>query len=71
MNVCTAVLLSDILFYPQEQDALATWKASAWAKKLESKKVRSNLSDFDRFRVMVAKKQRSKIIATKVAELSA
>lgn len=50
---------------------MASWKASAWAKKLESKKVRSNLSDFDRFRVMVAKKQRSKIIAAKVTELSA
>jgi large subunit ribosomal protein L14e len=50
---------------------MAAWNATAWAKKLESKKVRANLSDFDRFKVMVAKKQRSKIIATKVAELSA
>jgi large subunit ribosomal protein L14e len=38
---------------------------------MATKKVRANLSDFDRFKVMIAKKQKSKIIAEKVAELSA
>ena len=47
------------------------WKKTAWATKLEKKKVRANLSDFDRFRVMVAKKQKSKIVAAKITELSA
>lgn len=53
-----------------EGDTQAKWDASSWAKRLSKKKVRSNLSDFDRFKAMVAKKQKSQIIAQKVAELS-
>jgi len=40
----------------------ARWEQSAWAKKLETKKKRANLSDFDRFKVMVARKQKAAII---------
>jgi large subunit ribosomal protein L14e len=47
----------------KEQDVMAKWKATAWAKKLEKREKRANLSDFDRFKVMVAKKQKSEIIA--------
>lgn len=43
---------------------------SAWARKIESKKNRAATSDFDRFKVMIAKKQKSKIIADKLAELA-
>jgi large subunit ribosomal protein L14e len=53
----------------KEADALAKWDACAWAKKLASKKTRSNLTDFDRFKVMIAKKQRAEIVTKKVAEL--
>ena len=35
-----------------------------------AKKKRANLSDFGRFKVMVAKKQKSEIIAKKMAELA-
>ena len=55
----------------KEADTLATWEASSWAKKMNSKKVRANLSDFDRFKVMVAKKQKSEIISKKMIELGA
>lgn len=54
----------------QEQDILAKWEASSWAKKLKSKKTRANLSDFDRFKVMIAKKQKAKIVSDKLAELA-
>lgn len=54
-----------------EADTLAKWEASSWAKKLASRKKRASLSDFDRFKVMVAKKQKSEIIAKKMAELGA
>ena len=47
------------------------WDASSWAKKLAAKKKRATLSDFDRFKVMVARKQKSSIIAKKMKELSA
>merc|ERR1711935_710976 len=55
----------------KDEDTLAKWEASSWAKKLGSKKARANLSDFDRFKVMVAKKQKSAIVAKKMVELGA
>ena len=51
-------------------DTMAKWEASSWAKKLSSKKKRAALSDFGRFKVMVAKKQKSAIIAKKMEELA-
>ena len=55
----------------KEGDTLAKWEGSQWAKKLAAKKTRAGLSDFDRFKVMVAKKQKSRIIAQKIKELKA
>jgi large subunit ribosomal protein L14e len=55
----------------EEADTLNKWESSSWAKKLSSKKKRANLSDFARFKVMVARKQKSEIIAKKMAELGA
>lgn len=54
-----------------EADTLAKWEATSWAKKLAAKKKRAALNDFARFKVMVARKQKSEIIAKKVAELEA
>lgn len=53
-----------------EADTLAKWEASSWAKKLSAKKKRASLDDFGRFKVMVARKQKSAIIAKKMAELA-
>ena len=52
-------------------DTQAKWDASSWAKKLQSKKTRLSLSDFNRFKVMIAKKQKSEIINAKMIELGA
>lgn len=46
------------------------WTKCAWAKKLDSKVKRANLNDFDRFKVMIAKKQKSKIVADKLKTLA-
>ena len=51
-----------------EQSTLATWQKTAWAKKLDSKAKRAALTDFDRFKLMVAKKQKAKLIAEKLAK---
>ena len=51
-----------IIICNQEQGTLAAWKSSAWAQKLENKQKRANLGDFDRFKLMVARKQRSALI---------
>jgi len=55
----------------KEGDIEGKWAGSSWAQKLDSKKKRAALSDFDRFKVMVAKKQKSRIIAQKIKELKA
>mmetsp|Transcript_20396 Transcript_20396/g.40762 ORF Transcript_20396/g.40762 Transcript_20396/m.40762 type:complete len:135 (+) Transcript_20396:116-520(+) len=52
-------------------DTLQTWEASSWAKKLENKKRRGAQSDFMRFKVMVARKQRSVIVKKKMKEMKA
>lgn len=54
----------------KEADTQAKWDGSSWAKKLSARKKRANLSDFDRFKVMVAKKQKAAIIAKKMEELA-
>lgn len=50
----------------QEQKTLEKWQSTAWAKKLDNKKKRAALTDFDRFKVMIAKKQKAKILAEKL-----
>ena len=40
-----------------KNETVAAWEKSAWAKKLEQRKVRSNLSDFDRFKLSKLKNQ--------------
>jgi large subunit ribosomal protein L14e len=47
----------------EEQGVLGKWQATAWAKKLEARKNRAAMNDFDRFKVMIAKKQKAKIVA--------
>jgi large subunit ribosomal protein L14e len=45
-----------------EQNIAALWAESHTAKKLANKATRRELSDFDRFKVMVLQKKRSRII---------
>ena len=42
------------------------WLSTAWAYKIDKKRARAETNDFDRFKVMVAKKQKSKLIAAKL-----
>merc|ERR550537_1048220 len=42
-----------------KDDVLNKWQQTAWAKKLAAKKARAEMTDFDRFKLMVAKKKRS------------
>ncbi|PAA59316.1 hypothetical protein BOX15_Mlig020844g1 [Macrostomum lignano] len=39
------------------------WKETSWAKKLEARRLRTNMSDFDRFKLARAKQIRNSIIA--------
>merc|ERR1711881_9820 len=40
----------------------AAWAETAWAKRLEAKKARKNLTDFDRFKVKILKQRRTRLI---------
>ncbi|KAF8472590.1 ribosomal protein L14-domain-containing protein [Kalaharituber pfeilii] len=44
--------------YWENDDVDSKWAASAWAKKIASREKRRELTDFDRFKVLVLKKQR-------------
>ncbi|RIA98150.1 60S ribosomal protein L14e [Glomus cerebriforme] len=53
----------------EKQDILAKWDQSSWAKKLDNRKKRSGLTDFDRFKLMKLRKQRRLIVQTEEAAL--
>ena len=53
-----------------QADLIAQWNATPWAKKLLAKKRRTELTDFDRFKVMMARKQRGRLIRAKMMELT-
>merc|ERR1719426_631574 len=42
-----------------KDNIMANWEKTSWAKKLIAKKTRSEMNDFDRFKLMVAKKKRA------------
>eukprot|EP00981_Chlorochromonas_danica_P011306 scaffold3867_cov150-Ochromonas_danica.AAC.8 len=56
----------DVVDGKREQNIKEKWEATAWAKKLAVKKARATAGDFDRFKVMIAKKQKAKIVAEKL-----
>eukprot|EP00735_Rhodelphis_limneticus_P005857 TRINITY_DN1791_c0_g1::TRINITY_DN1791_c0_g1_i1::g.25269::m.25269 TRINITY_DN1791_c0_g1::TRINITY_DN1791_c0_g1_i1::g.25269 ORF type:complete len:150 (+),score=50.01,sp/P55844/RL14_PEA/52.99/3e-41,Ribosomal_L14e/PF01929.12/3.6e-29 TRINITY_DN1791_c0_g1_i1:42-452(+) len=45
------------------------WNESAWGKKLIKRQTRANLSDFDRFKVHLARKRRSELVSREFAKL--
>jgi len=53
----------------KESKVLEKWEKLPWAKKKKRNEIRANLTDFERFKVMVLKKKRSEIIRREVQEL--
>jgi len=53
----------------EAQGVQAKWNATAWATKIANKGKRAALSDFGRFKVMVAKKQRSAAVSEALAKM--
>jgi large subunit ribosomal protein L14e len=45
----------------EKNDTVAAWNKTAWAKKLEQRKTRAGLSDFDRFKLLKLKNQVSNL----------
>merc|ERR1712060_83621 len=48
----------------EKDDIMNKWSATSWAKKLKSKEARASMTDFDRFKLMVAKKKRAQVVKT-------
>lgn len=55
-----------------EQEGIAEkWASTTWAKKRQAHKLKREMSDFDRFNVMLLKKERRRIIGTAAKKVSA
>merc|ERR1719152_384947 len=50
----------------KESDAIASFEKSAWGKKIATKAKKATLTDYERFRLMLAKKKRSALVAKKI-----
>ncbi|KAJ2584618.1 hypothetical protein GGH95_000264, partial [Coemansia sp. RSA 1836] len=53
----------------EKEQVVETWQKTAWAQKLEARKRRANMSDFDRFKLMRLKKQQRDIVNRQSAVL--
>jgi len=53
----------------EKQDILAKWNQSNWAKKIDGRKKKSLLGDFDRFKSLKEKKQRRFAVRSEIAKL--
>ncbi|KAK4532733.1 hypothetical protein CCYA_CCYA13G3590 [Cyanidiococcus yangmingshanensis] len=53
----------------EAQQAVQRFQESSWGKKLSRQRVRAQLTDFDRFRVMIARKRRSQLIGRELRRL--
>merc|ERR1711972_915549 len=43
----------------EKDEIMKKWSSTAWAKKLAAKEVRAKMTDFERFKLMVARKKRA------------
>ena len=50
---------------------MAKWSTTSWAKKIAAKSKKASLCDFDRFKVMVARKQKAAKVQEKLKQLKA
>ena len=53
----------------ESEKVLDQWKATGWARKAARHEQRTKLSDFQRFQLMVLRKQRSKIVGVEYTKL--
>mmetsp|Transcript_68400 Transcript_68400/g.211501 ORF Transcript_68400/g.211501 Transcript_68400/m.211501 type:complete len:134 (+) Transcript_68400:2-403(+) len=45
-----------------KDDTMAKWAATSWAKKIKAREARSNMTDFERFKLAKAKQARTKLV---------
>jgi large subunit ribosomal protein L14e len=57
-----------VLFYGGFAGTIAKFASSSWGQKIAIQKARKSLTDFDRFKVMVARVKKSAIMKREVAK---
>ncbi|XP_043861325.1 60S ribosomal protein L14-like [Dromiciops gliroides] len=53
----------------EKENINTKWKATRWAKKIEARERKAKMTDFDRYKVMKAKKMRNRMIKHEVKKL--
>ncbi|XP_057562742.1 60S ribosomal protein L14 [Hippopotamus amphibius kiboko] len=53
----------------EKADINAKWAATRWAKKIEAREKKAKMTDFDRYKVMKARKMRNRLIKLEVKKL--
>ncbi|KAJ3133494.1 60S ribosomal protein L14 [Geranomyces variabilis] len=53
----------------EKQDLAGRWAKTAWAQKIARREARAELGDFDRFKLMVARKTRRSVVGKAAAKL--
>merc|ERR1712087_93788 len=54
----------------EEEKVMEQWESTAWAKKIAIRKKRASLNDFERFKVMLGRKERSRVLRKELRKLS-
>lgn len=52
-----------------DADVLGVFAASSWGRKIERKRKRTAMNDFDRFKLMLAKKKKAKAVRTTMKKM--
>jgi len=63
---CNAKCLAKAL---ESNKIVEEWNKTAWAKRIEMRKKRANMTDFERFKLRMAKKLMSNVVRVKYAGL--
>jgi large subunit ribosomal protein L14e len=53
-----------------DQDLQGKWNKTSWAKKIAKRTTRASLSDFDRFKLMLARKKKATIVNKAFSKVS-
>ncbi|XP_052816452.1 60S ribosomal protein L14-like [Mya arenaria] len=53
----------------EKEEITKKWGETTWARKIASRELRANLTDFDRFKLMKAKQCRNRIVNTEFGKL--
>ncbi|XP_070574222.1 large ribosomal subunit protein eL14-like [Ptychodera flava] len=69
LNIAHTSLTKTVRKQWEAEEITKKWKETNWAKKIETKKKRAQMTDFDRFKLMRAKQARNRIVRTQLNKM--